>query len=66
MRPVWCVRYRAGDGEWESWCAVAGNSKPDEDAASVPTKCGHFVILPLGTSKREPTCSECRKGKSNG
>lgn len=49
----WCVRHHDG------WCAVADNAKPKEDVTSVPTKCGQFVILPLGTSKREPTCPEC-------
>ena len=63
MAKVWCVRYRDEGGDRDAWCAVAGNIKPDEDATSVPTKCGHFVILPLGTSRREPTCAECREDK---
>lgn len=53
MGNVWCVRHRDG------WCAVAGNMKPAEDASSIHTACDHYVVLPLGTSKRHPTCDEC-------
>jgi hypothetical protein len=57
MKDVWCARHRDG------WCAVKPNKKFDEGATSVPTKCGHFVILPGGMDKRQPTCDECRKSK---
>lgn len=51
-KAVRCVKHRGG------WCAAS--VKPDEADTSVPTVCGHFVIMPWGTSTREPTCKECR------
>ena len=53
VKDVWCVQHRGG------WCAVADKKCPDEDASSVETKCGHFVILPWSSTKRIPTCVEC-------
>jgi hypothetical protein len=50
---IWCVKHR------ESWCACKINRKPNEAGFNVPTKCAHFVVMPLGIAKREPTCLEC-------
>lgn len=55
MKDVWCVRHRAG------WCAVKSNRNFEEGALSVPTKCKHFIVFPLGSGKRQPTCNECRE-----
>lgn len=54
-REVWCAQHRSG------WCAVKSGKLPvkDKDRESVATKCGQFVILPLGFDKREPDCEEC-------
>ena len=52
---MWCVKHKDG------WCAVKDGKKPDERETSVPVKCDHFVILPLGMERREPTCPECLK-----
>ena len=50
---VWCVRHRDG------WCAC--ESEPKEGETNVPTKCDHFIWLPMGFEKREPTCPDCLK-----
>jgi hypothetical protein len=51
--PVWCVRHQDG------WCAC--ESEPKEGENNVPTLCDHFIWLPGGFEKREPTCPECLK-----
>lgn len=58
----WCVKHREG------WCAVKGNRRFAEDADSVPTLCGHFVIFPGGIKRGEPDCPECltKLGKKQG
>lgn len=65
---VWCVAWTLDDGEKASarrpkaeWCAHAKDEPHDEAAFNVPTKCGHWVTLPVGCEKREPTCKWCRK-----
>ena len=50
---VWCVKHRDG------WCAAKHNHQWDERLFNVPTKCGYFITLPLGSKKGEPTCPEC-------
>lgn len=63
-RSVWCVKSRG-----DLWCATADGKLHSEEAASVATKCGYFVILPIGASKRRPTCREClqvQEGGGNG
>jgi hypothetical protein len=52
-KQVWCVRHNDG------WCACKENKNPGDRAWSVETKCNMFVTLPLGVSKRLPTCPEC-------
>jgi len=49
----WLVKHRDG------WCAAKPNRKWDEREFNAPTVCGHFVILPLGCKRGEPTCLEC-------
>lgn len=58
MKPVWCVEHKDG------WCAIKLNYKPPEDANNVPTRCNHFVVLPTGFAKRQPTCDECKATKT--
>lgn len=53
----WCVRHRDG------WCATASNRPHWEEDNNVPTRCGHFVVLPWGSAYREPTCGECLAAK---
>lgn len=50
---VWCVRHRSG------WCAAKENRRLRDMADSVPTLCGHVVVLPYGYDERDPTCDEC-------
>lgn len=52
-RQVWCVKSREG------WCAVKDGRRPPEAVACVPTKCEHYVILPVGIDRRVPTCRPC-------
>lgn len=54
MSAVWCVRHRDG------WCATKDGRKHDDAENNVATKCEHFVVLPWGAEKREPTCNECK------
>lgn len=54
-RERWCVKHATG------WCATKTGRPPREDATSVPTRCGYFVVLPGGTRKMIPTCAECQK-----
>lgn len=49
----WCVQHRDG------WCAVKTGMRPAEAAASVQTKCGHFVVLPMGAEQTDPDCPDC-------
>ena len=51
---VWCVRSRDG------WCACNRNRDPGEGTDSVPTKCAHFIVLPMGIEFRQPDCPVCR------
>jgi hypothetical protein len=51
----WCVKSRDG------WCATKVNRQPPEGATSVATLCQHFVVLPGGYERREPTCRDCIK-----
>lgn len=53
IKPVWCVQGRHG------WCATSPNNKPAESASSVMTRCDHFIVLPFGTKRGEPTCAIC-------
>jgi hypothetical protein len=53
VRAVWCVRHRDG------WCATKTGKPHQEDATSVPTRCGHHVVLPMGSTRHVPTCVEC-------
>ncbi len=52
-RERWCVRHRDG------WCATKTGKPHKESATNVYTRCGHVVILPMGSEKRVPTCVEC-------
>jgi hypothetical protein len=49
----WSVEHRDG------LCATKTGMRPAENAASVPTLCGQFVILPIDYSQDEPDCPEC-------
>lgn len=49
----WLVRHRDGS------CATKTGMRPAESAASVPTLCGQFVILPMGYEQGDPDCDEC-------
>lgn len=40
------------------WCAAVG--EPSETASNVETRCGEFIVLPHGISRRRPTCPSCR------
>jgi hypothetical protein len=51
----WCAKSRDG------WCLLKPNRKPCDGAFQVRTKCEHFICLPGGFAKREPTCPDCRK-----
>jgi hypothetical protein len=51
----WCIR----DRHYE-WCATADGKKPDENAGSVGTACGEYVIFPHGIEWRVPTCKTCK------
>ena len=60
----WCAKDRN-----DVWCANASGTEPDEDASSVETLCGEFIILPHGKARRAPTCHRCMdiiRGGSNG
>lgn len=60
----WCAKDRN-----DVWCANASGAEPDEDASSVETLCGEFIILPHGKARRAPTCHRCMdiiRGGSNG
>ena len=52
-KPPMCVQSNVG------WCASYKKSPKYSD--SVKTRCGHWVILPLGLQRRYPDCPECRK-----
>lgn len=54
MKKSWCVKHKTG------WCSVKGNYKPEEAVINVPTVCGYYVILPLETKYKTPTCLECK------
>lgn len=56
---TWCVQHREG------WCAVLGTARPVESATNVPTRCGHFVVMPFGIKRRVPNCPECRANRSS-
>jgi len=60
----WCVAWKS-DRESNDihWCAVKGRKKPNADDFSVETRCKHFIVLPLGLEKRQPTCPECQARK---
>ena len=58
-KDVWCVQYRSEAGHAKQWCAVGDNREPEEVEFNVHTTCNHYVILPLGIEKRQPTCGEC-------
>jgi hypothetical protein len=49
----WCVRHNDG------WCACKEDKEPDEGATNVETKCDMFIVIPLETAERIPTCPEC-------
>lgn len=53
LKPRWCVRHHLG------WCATKNGRQHRDDASSVPTKCDHFVVMPMGSERRVPTCIEC-------
>ena len=53
LAPVWCVKHRDG------WCATKDGKPHDEDGWNIPTKCGQYVVGPIGSEKRIPTCVEC-------
>lgn len=55
MTSVWCVKHNSG------WCAADPNRAWDDARFNVRTKCGHFIVLPLGGQKGRPTCLECLK-----
>lgn len=50
---VWCVQHREG------WCATATGKQHREDATNVRTRCLQYVVLPMGSERRVPTCVEC-------
>lgn len=52
-RKRWCVQHKDG------WCLTLMGIKFPESTWNVETKCGHFVVLPIGCEKRKPTCAEC-------
>ena len=52
-QPVWCILHKDG------WCAHLVDLEPPAGMENVPTRCNHFVILPLGVEKRVPTCKDC-------
>lgn len=59
MKPV-CVRHRDG------WCATYYKKvERAEGAFSVRTVCNHYVMLPWGVERRDPTCEECKKQLSD-
>lgn len=68
QKPMWCVRSRDVDGK-EVWCATWRTMKPDPDALSDRTACGHWVTMRYDSADRFPTCEECipivarRKGR---
>jgi hypothetical protein len=66
-KQVWCVAwYRKNEQNQYSrdpaveWCAAADQSEEPRDGESVvETACAHYVHLPVGIERREPTCPEC-------
>lgn len=60
---LWCAGYTLTTGVRARhelrWCATFDNNKFPEDTHSVPTFCGHYVVLPAGMSKTKPTCPDC-------
>jgi hypothetical protein len=53
MKGRWLIKHNRG------WCAAKTNRKWDESAFNVETLCDHFVVLPLGCKRGEPTCEDC-------
>jgi hypothetical protein len=49
----WLVQHRDG------WCATKTGMRPAGAAESVPTLCGHVIVLPWGYDQGEPDCPEC-------
>ncbi len=57
---MWVVKHREGT------CALKHQRRkkaPPEAVMSVPTLCGHFVILPWGFAgpDEDPTCAACNE-----
>ena len=59
-RATWCIKDKAG-----IWCATADGGKPDENATSVATACGDWIVLPHGTAYRKSTCTRCLDAPTN-
>ena len=49
----WIIAHQTG------WCATFRNARPDPDALTDRTACGHYVSLRWGSKRGKPTCSEC-------
>lgn len=57
----WCVGWLRRDGSrviGVEWCATKTGKRFDEGENNVPTRCAHFVTLPCGMERREPTCGD--------
>ena len=72
MWGAWCAAYTGTEetGLVRSteikWCAVKVDEKPKEPANFISTVCGRCVVLPMGVSRRIPTCLDCRRILSGG
>lgn len=50
-----CVQHRDG------WCVAKNENECLEENDNIETLCHHFIILPWGFKKRNPTCPDCLK-----
>lgn len=63
---TWCIAWFARDPATRAitstvWCAANVPHRPAAAAVSIPTKCEHWVMLPIGVARREPSCPDCRR-----
>lgn len=68
MQEPWCVAWIMRDENgrvvsmiYQEWCMLASQPKnaPPRYRDNMKTACDHWVTLPGGMERREPTCPEC-------
>lgn len=55
---VWCVAWRGATG-YQQWCATYRGKRPSDEMLTERTRCGYTVVLPIGATRRTPTCRDC-------